>query len=300
MAQFFVPKKFPKGLITIGQTVFEVDEQYVTKHNEHGVGRAFGSIKEEVSRGKILVEWHDTPKQTKGEVVLLKNLKLAPQLEQEFLFDDKLVRCVDYKKSTKSHGCVVEPLDETTQIATTKSPAKSTRATTKSPAQATPKSPASPAEATPKSRWIKCKAPALSNTDLEKAANLTTSLCSNEPTYILFAQRAIREYKKLQKSGPLHMNLRKALKSAVGQVMQQVRPKNARPAHGNSATVTDELLPVVENFFGIKRKLKPGSNEHITQLIEEDLYTLQDCLSYTDVMDYHIKQRKCHMSHRFA
>ena len=88
------------------------------------------------------------------------------------------------------------------------------------------------------------------------------------------------------------MNIRKVLKAAVGQVMKQVRPQSARPCHGNSDTVTTDLLPVVRKFFNVKKKLKAGSEEHQKFLIKHDSYTLQHCVLFPLVMEHHVKMSK--------
>ncbi len=165
-----------------------------------------------------------------------------------------------------------------------KSPRKSSRRLATS-AAATP-------DDSKNTRWVNSKAPALTNSELTKASELIRESCSKEPSYVLFAERTIQEYKQLQKSGPLHLNIRKVFKAAVGQMMQQVRPKSARPCHGNSTTVMQDLLPVVNKFFNIKQKKRPGSREHQQQLFDEDVYTLHDYTLYPLVMAHHIKTRK--------
>ena len=94
--RFFAPKKFPRGLVTEGQIVFEIDPLYKTDINTHGVGKAFGTIEDPNVGSQVLVKWHDNPKNP--EVMEKKDLKLAPQIDQEFIYEDDLVKCVQYKK----------------------------------------------------------------------------------------------------------------------------------------------------------------------------------------------------------
>ena len=89
------------------------------------------------------------------------------------------------------------------------------------------------------------------------------------------------------------MYMERTLKTAVGQVMKQVRPQTARPSDGDSEKVTEQLLPVVRTYFGLPAYLDAdGSPEHLDRIISEDTYTLLDCLYYPRVMDHHIKQRR--------
>ena len=128
---------------------------------------------------------------------------------------------------------------------------------------------------------------------MTKAAKITNQLVSKvDASYVMFAQRTIAAYKEQQKSGPLHMNYRKVFKSCVTRVMQQVRPKSARPCRGNKVAATAELLPVLRKFFNIKQKLKEGTPAFVQQLLDQDVWTLQDCVKYEDVMTHHLKLRK--------
>ena len=102
LSKSFAPKRFPKGLIAKGQVVFEVDKAYVTKNNVHGVGRAFGTVDDPFG-GQVLVQWHDNP--DNPENVSKSDLKLAPQVGDEFIFtDEQMVKCIKYTEE----GCQIK------------------------------------------------------------------------------------------------------------------------------------------------------------------------------------------------
>ena len=102
----------------------------------------------------------------------------------------------------------------------------------------------------------------------------------------------MREYKHLQKSGPLHVNLKKILLAAVRTVLTQVRPETDKPCKDNASLVRADLLPFIKKYFGIQKQLKAGSPQYIEKLIKDDTYRFADCILHDKIMSHHIMSRK--------
>ena len=101
----------------------------------------------------------------------------------------------------------------------------------------------------PTAGWLRCRngtpltnkeskvlTEALNNIDLppDWAANL----------FYAFTERTIKEYKTLQKS-EIHLNRQKVYKSAISQVMEQVRPASTKPYNGDTSKALVTLMPVL-------------------------------------------------------
>ena len=101
----------------------------------------------------------------------------------------------------------------------------------------------------PTAGWLRCRngtpltnkeskalTEALNNIDLppDWAANL----------FYAFTERTVKEYKTLQKS-EIHLNRKKVYKSAISQVMEQVRPKSTKPYNGDTSKAMVTLMPVL-------------------------------------------------------
>ena len=97
--------------------------------------------------------------------------------------------------------------------------------------------------------WLRCR----NGTPLtNKESKALSAACNNvdwpagssASLYYAFTERALKEYKTLQKS-EIHLNKRNVFKSAISQVMEQVRPASDKPFLGEASTAADALMPVL-------------------------------------------------------
>ena len=140
-------------------------------------------------------------------------------------------------------------------------------------------------------RWIKCKAGPLTPSERALLCKFASSLSSNRPGAVswMFAERAMQEYKSMQKS-TLHLNSRNVFAAAIGQVMTQVRPQKDQPFCGKVTAVFDILYPMAKVVFNIK---DPAAGKQkggwIKKILSEDSYTYNDCEKQAEVMAHHVQ-----------
>ena len=88
----------------------------------------------------------------------------------------------------------------------------------------------------------------------------------------------------------LHLNSANIFHSAIGQVMQQVRPKNEKPFGGKVRPVFDLLYPMCRELFQIKDPKVRDDGSWVDKMIREDNYTFRDCEKYLEVMGHHVQR----------
>jgi hypothetical protein len=141
-------------------------------------------------------------------------------------------------------------------------------------------------------RWIRCKAGPLTSDErarLGKFASVFKNPRKGAVCY-QFAERAMQEYKGLQKSS-LHLNSANVFGAAIGQVMTQVRPKEDLPFKGKVRPVHDLLYRMCREVFKIKDpKVVENKGGWIKKILRDDTYTFQDCDKHPEVMAQHVQQ----------
>ena len=109
--------------------------------------------------------------------------------------------------------------------------------------------------------------------------------------FICFLDRVCREYvsahKRLHRTDVMHLHRETVLRTAVSNILPQLRPKVVKPLEGNVSDIVEAIQPMVETILdlcGQKAAEKEGTSLWVAARIKKDDYSYADCCEHPDLM----------------